>query len=377
MNERARVCMVSQRGVNRQAAWCANYEFEDVACEVDRVDLFCLERGALFDSRRRLVRSLIWRPLLRELTPHVNPGAKPIVLRQDYDLFVYVCMNPADLIYLAAVAGWKDRCRKSVCVLVEFYKPLLEDYRFHLGLLRHFDHVVFCQVGATPAAESLLGKTVHHVPFGVDVLKFSPLGTKGTRPIDVFSIGRRVEALHEALRRMAARGDLFYLYDTLAADLAARSDHRQHREAFAHCAKRSRYFVAFPAKVDVPDETRGESEVGARFFEGAAAGTVMIGRAPTVASFARDFSWADAVVELGSTEESLKAALDRLQKDPGYVRWLGHHNAVEAARRFDWAYRWRAILEIAGLEPMPELTHRETHLAELLAKDEARTSIPG
>lgn len=56
---------------------------------------------------------------------------------------------------------------------------------------------------------------------------------------------------------------------------------------------------------------------------------------------------------------------------------LGHRNAVEAARRLEWAYRWRAILEIAGLEPMPELAQREMQLAELLAADEARTSIPG
>ena len=34
----SRICMVSLRGLNQQAAWCSNYEFEDVVCTLDQVD---------------------------------------------------------------------------------------------------------------------------------------------------------------------------------------------------------------------------------------------------------------------------------------------------------------------------------------------------
>lgn len=375
MNERARVCMLSQRGVIRQVAWCANYEFEDVACEVDRIDLLSIEPGVAYNARSRILRSMIWYPLLRDVSRHLNPGVKRHVLQQNYELFVYVCMNPAELIYLAGVPGWKDRCRRSVCVLAEFYKPLInfKNYRVLLGLLRQFDQIVICQANAATSLEQAVGRPVHHVPFGVDVLKFTSLARHEPRLIDVYSIGRRVNVLHEALRRMAAGGEIFYLYDTLAPELGVFVDHRQHRDVLASCARRSRFFVVHPAKVDVLEESRGESEIGARFFEGAAAGTVLVGRAPNVASFSRDFSWPEAVVDLGSTEESLRTALGRLIANPEHVSFIGHRNAIEAARKFDWAHRWREILRIVGLEPMPELMERERRLAELVAA--AETSV--
>ena len=41
-------------------------------------------------------------------------------------------------------------------------------------------------------------------------------------------------------------------------------DYRQHRELFANMAKRSRYSLVSPAKMDSPDETRGQVEIGYR-----------------------------------------------------------------------------------------------------------------
>jgi hypothetical protein len=45
-------------------------------------------------------------------------------------------------------------------------------------------------------------------------------------------------------------------------------------------------------------------------------------------------------------------------------------NAAEALLRHDWSYRWKQILAIAGLEPMPQLELREKRLKELA--DDAR-----
>lgn len=364
--------MVSLRGANKHAAWCSNYEFEDVICGVDDVDLFSLQPGRASEARQWFVRRLVWKPGVRRFTPHLNPGMRPVTLEKDYELFSFVCMNPADLVYLSAIKGWKERCRKKICFMVEFYAGWLREYDFHLSLLKDFDQVVLCFSGSVPGVQRAVGRPCHHVPLGADVFRFSPFPIPPERCIDVYSMGRRIESAHEAMLKMAARRELFYIYDTIPGLLIQPRDHRQHRDLVANCAKRSRFFVTYPAKVDVVDETRGQSEVGARFFEGAATGAVLLGQAPTIPAFAKDFDWPDAVVDIGTTEESLVAALATLRSEPERVRALGHKNAIEAIRRFDWSYRWKEMLKLVGMEPTARLTQRERHLGELAAVAESK-----
>ena len=47
----ARVCMVSLRGSNKHVAWCTNYEFEDVVCSIDDVELFNLVPGRAYNAQ--------------------------------------------------------------------------------------------------------------------------------------------------------------------------------------------------------------------------------------------------------------------------------------------------------------------------------------
>jgi hypothetical protein len=357
--------MVSLRGVNRHAAWCSNYEFEDVACDVDDVDLYSLEPGSAYETRQWLARRLIWRQGLRVLTPLLNPGLRELRIDRDYDLFVFVCMNPADLIYLNAVRGWKTRCAKKICFMVEFYAGWLKEYAYHLSLLHEFDDVALCFSGSVSAVTSAASRPCQHVPLGADVFRFSPFPDPPERSIDVYSMGRRVEPIHDVLRTMAARKEIFYIYDTLPGTLIQPRDHRQHRDLLASCAQRARFFVTYPAKVDADDERRGQSEVGARFYEGAAAGAVLIGQAPTIPAFAQDFSWPDAVVDVGSAENTLRETLSALEANPARTQALRRTNALEAIRRFDWGYRWRQLLEIAGLPPTPALLARERKLQQL------------
>jgi hypothetical protein len=367
----ARVCLVSLRGVNRLAGWCSNYEFEDVISQIDNVDLLPMEGGRAFRSREWVVKRLIWRPGLRRAVPHLNPGLKPIRLEKDYDLFAYVCMNPSDLIYLSGVSGWKERCRVKVVYMVEFYGGWLKEYEHHLKLLHDFDHVCLCFGGSVETVQKLIGRPCHHVPLGADVLRFTPFPNPPARSVDVYSMGRRSEPAHRALLEMARRGQAFYIYDTIPGLLLQPRDHNQHRDLVANLAKRSRFFITFPAKVDCADETRGQSEVGARFFEGAAAGSIMVGQAPSAPAFARDFPWPDAVVDLGATEEDLRSILAAWNADPERASLVHRRNALQALRRFDWAHRWQEMLRHAGLQPSPRGRAREKQLLELAAAAEA------
>lgn len=362
---KARVLMPSLRRLNSHAAWCSNYEFEDVVSSIDDVELLELEEGRWFPHRQRLARSLAWRGRGAAFT-NVNPGVKPVVVNRDYDVFFFVAMNVWDLLYLNSIKDWQSRCRVKICYVVEFYAALASQFDQFLRTLSRFDYVFLAFSGSVPAVAGAIGKACHHVPLAADVRRFTPYPNPPGRVIDVLSIGGRVSRVHDELVRRAANSDLFYMYDTIPSALVRPTSGAQHRDMLAACAKRSRFFVAYEAKVG-NSENQGQSEVGARYFEGAAAGAVLLGRAPTASAFQQHFPWPDPVVEVGADGSNLDEVLDRLTTRPWELEHQSARNAVRALRTHDWGHRWRSILQIAGVIPRPALDQRLQSLETLAA----------
>jgi hypothetical protein len=365
---RARVLLVTLRNLTTHAAWCSNYEFEDVIRSVDDVDMIELERVPYFEFRRHVARSIAWRSSYRAFT-NLSPGVKRVRLKRDYDVLVFVCINVWDLLYLNAVVDWQSRCRVKLCYLAEIYAGQTAELQHLLRRLEDFDHVFQSFSGSVDAIGKIVRRPCHHLPHAADVLRFTPYPNPAERVIDVLSIGRRSEPVHQALRRLAAARDIFYLYDTLPSPLVRPSVPVEHREMLASAARLSRFFVTYPAKFG-DDETHGQSEVGARYFEGAAAGAVLLGQAPTSSAFHRDFPWADAVVELDPDGSDAVEVLADLSRRPDEMALLGARNATAALRRHDWAHRWRSILETAGLAPRSVLNKRMRALETLAAEAE-------
>jgi len=367
---RARVLLVTLRDLTTHAAWCSNYEFEDVIRSVDDVDMIELERAPYFEFRRHVARSVAWRSSYRAFT-NLSPGVKRVRLKRDYDVFMFVCINVWDLLYLNAVVDWQSRCKVKLCYLAEIYAGQTAELQHLLRRLEDFDHVFQSFSGSVDAISKIVRRPCHHLPHAADVLRFTPYPNPAARVIDVLSIGRRSEPVHQALRRLAAARDIFYLYDTLPSPLVRPSVPVEHREMLASAARVSRFFITYPAKFG-DDETHGQSEVGARYFEGAAAGAVLLGQAPTSSAFRRDFPWPDAVVELDADGSDVVEVLADLSRRPDELAQLGARNAVAALRWHDWAHRWSSILATAGLAPHPVLNERVRAL-ETLASDAERT----
>jgi hypothetical protein len=224
--------------------------------------------------------------------------------------------------------------------------------------------------GTTRSLSDVLERSCHYVPGGVDALRFSPYPDAPERVIDVYSVGRRLDGLHQALLRLAARDGLFYLYDSLQTGGAQAPDHRQHRDLYASTAKRSRFFTVAPGKVDIPEETHGQVEIAYRYYEGLAAGTVMIGQAPDCGPFRETFDWPDAVVHVKPDGSDVADVLAGLAAEPERVRDIGRRNAEQALLRHDWIHRWRRVLDIAGLGPSSGMERREAVLKARAARRE-------
>ena len=364
----ARVLMPTIRRLNPHAAWCSNYEFEDVIRRVDEVDTVKLEAAGAFELRQRLAHALAWRnwhPSLRRL----NPGVQPVMVGREYDLFVFICMNVWDLLYLNALRGWRERCRVKVCFMVEFYSGLAGEYDHLLHLLDGFDHVVQSFSGSVAAVQQTLGRPCHHVPLAADTLRFTPYPNPPARVIDVLSMGRRSEPVHRALLELSAARGLFYLHDTIPGSLVRPSSATEHRNMLANSARRSRFFVTYPAKFG-ESENRGQSEVGARYFEGIAAGALLLGQAPSAPAFRGDFPWKDAVVETRADGSDIAEVLSSFDARPDEMQRIAARNAVHALRHHDWAHRWRSLLRIAGSAGRPALDARLKALEALATRSE-------
>jgi spore maturation protein CgeB len=316
----------------------------------------------------------MYRDVSRRLA-FVNPGLKRVRLAKDYDLLVVMCQTYWDFLNVNAIEGWKDHVKTSVCWIDELWAANLPRYKYWLPSLRRFDHVVLGMRGTVDPLGDVIGRRCHYVPAGVDAIRFSPYPVLPDRVIDVYSIGRRGDGIHQALLRQAASGRIFYIYDTLQTGESQATDYRQHRDLYANTAKRSRFFMVAPGKLDVPAETQGQIEVGHRYYEGSAAGTVMIGQAPDCQSFREMFDWPDAVIEVRPDGSDVTDVLSRFMAQPDRAQQIGCRNAQSALLRHDWVYRWARILEIAGLKPEPGMEARQKTLKGLA--EQARTSAHG
>lgn len=359
-----RICMPSMRNFRKVAYQGSLYEAQDVLAETCDVDMICLEPGRGFFIKEKWQRRMIWRDRTRKVAG-LNPGLKPVHLDRRYDLFIAVCQSYWDLLSLNAIKGWKEKCQTSICWMDELWAASVPEFKNWLHLLNQFDHVFLNLNGSVKAVEDALGRSCRWLPIGVDAIRFTPYPRPPARVIDVYSLGRKWPDVHRKLLDLTETKGLFYIYDTVNVNETVLPDHRQHRALIANLAKRSRFFLVAPAKMDDPLDSGGQSEVGSRYFEGAAAGAVLIGKAPASNSFSQLFGWPDAVIDIEIDGSNLEATLSGLANSPERSSEIGRRNARESLLRHDWGYRWQELLQAAGVGPTPGLTKRTARLRKL------------
>jgi hypothetical protein len=359
-----RICMLTARNFVRYAFRCGIYEGEDVLLDVDDVDLVYLKPGKASALRKDIHKRIVWHDFTRKAIS-VNMAFKPTKLDKDYDLFIAYLPLTQDLTHIPAIKGWKDRCRTSICWIDEIYAADVPKLKPWLTALDQFDHLVVGLQGTVKAMSDAMKRQCHFVPLAVDVTRFTPYPEAPDRVIDIFNMGRRRESLHQAFLDIAARTKMFYVYDTFNTSYTEVNDHRQHREMLANMMKHSRYLVVAPAKIDKPEETKNQIEIGLRYYEASAAGAIMIGQAPDCESFDTMFNWPDAVIDVQLDGSDLEEIISNLAAQPERLLEISRRNASEALLRHDWAYRWETILKIAGLEPGPKLLERKLRLRSL------------
>ncbi|MCA1394904.1 glycosyltransferase [Bradyrhizobium sp. BRP56] len=364
-----KVLLLSQRRISDLVAFCLSYEFEDNLAAMTRADRFDVRDRAALEFSRRVYK---WTRLASgstKLAGVLAPSPPQLRLQCDYELFFPIFSNAYQLHSLAAIPDWRKRCRKAACFITEVWADDIPEYL--VELLSGFDHIFVGLHHCAPQIARIAGRPCSYLPLAVDVERFAPKPEQ-QRSIAVCNIGRRSATTHAALLAGAERERLFYYYDTVAASGSNRKERtfrvdnpEEHRIMIANILQRSRYFIANRSHVNNPEFTAGRDEISARFYEGAAAGAVMVGEAPRTEEFARQFDWPDAVIHVPFDSPDICQILEALDADPARLRAVQNANVREAALRHDWLYRIQAVFDILGIAHTDQMRARANRLRQI------------
>lgn len=360
--------MLSQRRVSSLVGFCPLYEFEDLTASALGAKVAQLGPMSGLELNKSVHKYVRYLTGSEQLAVHTRPRFGSVTLERQYDLFFPFFNHAHEIFTLNGLPGWRKRCRFAACYLAEAWAALLP--RYQIEMLRDFDHIFVGLRGAVPIVAEITGRPVTFVPMGVDALRFCPYPDPPQRVIRVCGIGRRSEVTHHALIEYAENTDSFYYYDTIRTVGTGQvsfavTDPREHRKLLANLLQRSTYFIANRAFANQPELTRGNEEIPARFYEGTAAGAILVGNPPDTADFRERFNWRDAVIRTSFDAPDIASTLALLDADPDRCAAARKENMSQALLHFDWVYRLRAIYDILGLAPTEGMLSRQRRLREV------------
>jgi len=370
------VLLLSMRKVSDLVGYCALYELEDLMADMLGSGIGYVTNDLSVSLARKMYKAVRLLSGSRRLADTTGTVIPSITLPRQYELFFPVFNHIFEVFALNALADWRKRCDQAVCYLGEAWTSELPLYL--VEQLRAFDHIFVGVAGATEELSRLSGRPCSYLPRAVDALKFCPYPGEPERSIDVCGIGRRSSITHQALLAYAQRGTRFYYYDTLQVRSGSVNsisygvtDAAEHRLLLSNLLKRSRYFIANRAFADRPALTQGQEEISGRYYEGAAAGAVMLGLPPNSDGFRRQFDWEGAIIPTEFHAPDIAKTIAQLDSDPARLARIRKGSVVNSLLRHDWVYRLRTILEVLGRPPTPRMLEREQQLAALAASVQA------
>lgn len=365
----------SMRQIAHLVANAVQCEYEDLICKLTGADRVEPVDTQLVENKRRLYKAA------HALTGSgkavsVVPKLGSARIERDYELFVAVFNNAWEVFALQALGNWRQRCKKAVCVIVELWEDELPDYL--LKSLSDFDQI-FINTNPVKSVARYSGRPCEFLGLGVDAKMFCPFPNPPDRSLDILNIGRRSPQTHSALMAHAREHNLFYYYDTARIHTPKNKsnlhitftviDPAEHRFKYASMLKRSKYFMASRALAN--DPRRATDQVSGRFFEGAAAGAIMIGEEPTGGPFFDLFDWPDSLINRPFDDPDVVDVIRELDADPER-RWKARQNSiVNSLRRHDWGWRLAHILNWADMQKPSPLSARLDELEALATQVEA------
>lgn len=200
--------------------------------------------------------------------------------------------------------------------------------------------------GAKSFLEEQTQREWHVIRHAVKLERFRPAPVE-ERLIAFCAYGRRLENVHDAIRKYCSGNGKYYDYTT-AASIQARLDPREHYAHYAWHLAHSIFNFCWPVEVTHQNLITGHSPITCRWFEAAASGNVILGQAPTDPAFV-DLFGADAVAPVPFDNGDLSSLWDRLwEKRNDYLNAALQRRA-SLAHKWTWESRIKEILTLMNV----------------------------
>ena len=237
---------------------------------------------------------------------------------------------------LWALSATKPTIRRSAFVVDAWRPALTKIGRFAVAQRLNPCFVAFRE-GYDELKQRFPRGRFEWLPFGVDTDVFRP--DEGERDVFAYWMGRRHEALHNALLRYCEERGLEYQFTAVGGEFTDPTD-------LGRLVSRSRYFVVTPPDIDNPSRTGGYSPLVMRYLEGLAAGARLLGVLPRSGEF-EDLLPRDAICEVDPSGSDLAEKLDAdVHNVDG---WRAVEQVTELVRaEHSWRRRAEQIYERLG-----------------------------
>ncbi|HEY4290081.1 MAG TPA: glycosyltransferase [Puia sp.] len=222
---------------------------------------------------------------------------RPYFPKDNFDLNADVAwsvlMGPENY-KLDSFSGWQKKCKIKVLYI---YDTLPAQYPLIRKLFSDntWDILITSFNDAADDLTKLTGRKWHCVAQAADKTNFEPTPLS-ERLIHFSSYGRRYPVLHDVLKNFCKSRGLYYDYTTHDARHPTAPAEELYRQYGWHL-NHSLFTFSWPVELTNPARALHLRPITCRWFEAAAAGTVIIGRAPDNPAF-NDWLSKDLVVPL-------------------------------------------------------------------------------
>jgi hypothetical protein len=190
--------------------------------------------------------------------------------------------------------NWANGCKIKILYLFDTLPhqyPLIKE----LLNLNTWDILITSFNDAVIDLEKITGRKWYCVEQAADKHLFQPV-PQNDRVIHFSAYGRRYPALHEALKEFCIHNGLYYDYTTHDAKHPVVDSTELYRQYAWHLTH-SVFTFSWPVEMTNPGRAGHLHPITCRWFEAAAAGTVILGRQPNNEAFA-EWIGTDTVVDI-------------------------------------------------------------------------------
>jgi Glycosyl transferases group 1 len=265
-------------------------------------------------------------------------------LRFEADVLWYVLMGPENYA-LDLFRNWDRHVGTKILYIFDTLEPQLPVLRNILKSVP-WDFTITSFPQAVPMLERETQRKWFAVPQGVKLDRFLPAAAE-ERVIDFSAYGRRVDSIHRAVQDFCERKRQYYDYTTSASvqpGLHPLETYKQYAWHISH----SWFTFSWPVELTNPARAGRLSPLTCRWFEAAAAGTPVLGRAPSDPMFESLFG-PDFVIPVDAATDpaTLHSVLDDLSASRKQRLQAAVDRRTKMLQNWTWEARVGSILELA------------------------------